>query len=181
MRSLIKRKILFTLAAGVALGLHRSPQQYFKIISSIPKEWRKIKKSYLTDCIREFYHDKLVDFKESSDGTCKIVLTEKGKQKIIAFNADNLTIKKPNSWDRKWRVVIFDIPEDEKQARNALRQKLKNLGFYSWQKSVFIHPYDCLNEIEFIVELFQIRPYVRFFEASKVMNEEEIKLHFDLN
>lgn len=164
--------------AGVSIGLHRSPQQYFKIIGSIPKEWRKMKARYLRDCIREFYDDKLVEFKENSDGTCKIILTEKGKQKTIALNADNLTIKRPSSWDRKWRIVIFDIPENNKKARNALRQKLKELDFYCWQKSVFVHPHDCLNEIEFIAELFQIRPYVRFFEASKIMNESELLLHF---
>lgn len=179
MRSLTKRKILFALAAGISIGLHRSPRQYFKILGDIPKEWRKMKTRYLRDCIREFYNDKLVGFKEGSDGMCKIVLTEKGKQKIIAFNADNLTIKKPNLWDRKWRIVIFDIPENEKKARNALRQKLIDMGFYCWQKSVFVHPYNCLEEIEFLIELFQIRPFVRFFEASKIMNESELLLHFN--
>mgnify|MGYP001585988406 FL=1 len=179
MRSLLKRKILFALLAGIALGLHRSPQQYFKIIGSIPKEWRKMKRRYLQDCIREFYNDKLIDFKEDSSGICKIVLTEKGKQKIITLNADNLTIKKPALWDRKWRIVIFDIPENEKKARNALRQKLRDMGFYCWQKSVFVYPYNCLEEIEFLAELFQIRPYIRVFEASKVMNESELLLHFN--
>lgn len=179
MRSLNKRRILFALMAGISIGLHRSPQQYFKIIGSIPKEWRTMKTRYLRDCIREFYEDKLVSFKESSNGICKIILTEKGKQKTIAINADNLTIKRPSLWDRKWRIVIFDIPENEKKARDALRHKLKDMGFYCWQKSVFVHPYNCLEEIEFLVELFQIRSYVRFFEASKIMNESELLLHFD--
>lgn len=87
MRSLIKRKILFTLVSGVSLGLHRSPQQYFKIISDIPKEWRKMKKRYLQDCIREFYNDKLIDFKEDADGICRIVLTEKGNKESNKFRS----------------------------------------------------------------------------------------------
>jgi len=178
-RSLNKRKILFALAAGISLGLHRSPQQYFKILGDIPKEWKKMKRRYLQDCIREFYNDKLVSFKESANGMCKVTLTEKGKRKIIAFNVDNLAIKKPNSWDKKWRMVIFDIPESKKKARNALRQKLRDMDFYCWQKSVFVHPYNCLEEVEFLAELFQVRPYVRFFEASKIMNESELLLHFD--
>lgn len=179
MRSLLKRKILFALMAGATLGMRRSPQQYFKIIGDIPKEWRKMKRNYLRDCIREFYHDKLVDFKENSDGICRIVLTKEGKKKVVSLNLDTLEIKRPDFWDKKWRVVVFDIPESKRSARNALRQKLKDLGFYAWQKSVFIHPYNCLNEIEFIIELFQIRPYVRLFEASKIMNESELKFHFD--
>lgn len=178
MWSLNKRKILFLLAAGVTLGFERSPQRYLKIVSKIPKEWRKMKKRYLRDCISEFYNDKLIDFKEQPNGLCTLVLTEKGQKKTIAFSTDSLTIKSPLVWDNKWRVVIFDIPESKRTARNALREKLKNLGFYSLQKSVFVHPYDCLDEIEFLIELFQIRPYVRFFEAIKVMNESELQLHF---
>lgn len=107
------------------------------------------------------------------------MLTEKGRRKILIFNADNLKIKKPAFWDKKWRMVIFDIPESKKRARNALRQKLGNLSFYSWQKSVFVHPYNCLDEIEFITELFQVRPYVRFFEATNILNEAELRLYFD--
>jgi len=179
MRSIFKRKILFMIAAGLSLGLHRSPQQYFKIIGDIPKEWRKMKKSYLRDCIREFYNDKLIDFKENPNGACQIILTEKGKKKVIAFDLDNIVIKKPAFWDKKWRVVTFDIPESKRPARNALRQKLNDLGFYSLQKSVFVHPYNCLDEIEFIAEIFQVRSYVRFFEAIKVTNESELKLHFE--
>jgi DNA-binding transcriptional regulator PaaX len=179
MRSLVKRKILFMLAAGVALGLHRSPQQYFKIIGDIPKEWRKMKERYLRDCIHEFYNDKIIDFKEFPDGTCKVVLTEKGKKKVIEMNEENMIIKRPAFWDKKWRLIIFDIPESEKSARNALRQKLKDLGFYQIQKSVFVYPHHCLEEIEFLVELFKIRPYVRYVEALNITNDSELKLHFD--
>ena len=179
MRSLIKRKILFTLVAGVSLGLHRSPQQYFKIIGDIPKEWRKMKKRYLKDCIREFYNDKLIDFKEDSKGVCRIILTEKGKKKIISFEVDSMAIKKPISWNGKWQMIIFDIPEGKREARIALHKKLTNLGFYNLQKSIFIYPFECLDEIEFLVELFQIRPYVRYAEISKITNDSELILHFN--
>ena len=178
MRSLLKIKIMFTLMAGVALSLHRSPHQYFKIIGDIPKEWRKMKRRYLLDCIREFYRDKLVDFKENSEGVCRVVLTEKGKKKMLSFEIDNMTIKTPISWDSKWRMVIFDIPENKREARYALHKKLLDLGFYNLQKSIFIHPFSCLSEIEFLVELFQIRPYVRYAEVTKITNDSELKLHF---
>lgn len=179
MRSLIKRKILFALMAGVSIGLHRSPQQYFKILGSIPKEWRKMKARYLRDCIREFYDDKLVEFKENSDGVCQIILTEKGKKKVMSFEVDSMEIKRPMLWDGKWHMVIFDIPERKRKARVALNKKLTNLGFYNLQKSTFIHPFRCLNEINFLIELFQIRPYVRYLEISKITNDAELILYFN--
>ncbi len=91
-----------------------------------------------------------------------------------------MQIKKSAIWDRKWRVVFFDIPEKKRKARDALRNKLRELGFRELQKSVFVHPYSCQSEIDFIVEFFEIRPYVRYGELTNLTNEAELKLRFDL-
>ena len=48
------------------------------------------------------------------------------------------------------------------------------------QKSVFAHPFECEDEINFIVEVFQIRPFVRFVKASSFTNEEQFRMKFDL-
>ena len=74
----------------------------------------------------------------------------------------------------------FDIPERFKKAREALRNKLRELGFAKLQESVFIYPYECENEINFIVEVFLIRPFVRLIRAKHFTNEEQMKIGFDL-
>jgi len=89
-----------------------------------------------------------------------------------------MEIKKPAKWDGEWRVVIIDIPERFKKAREALRKKLKDLGFMKLQESVFVFPYKCEDEIDFIVEVFQIRPFVRFVKAKSFTNEEQLKIKF---
>ena len=91
-----------------------------------------------------------------------------------------MEVKKPAQWDKKWRIVIFDIPEKKKKAREALRKKLKELGFKELQKSVFVYPFECEDEIDFITEVFQIRPYVRFIKAVSITNEEQIRLKFNI-
>jgi len=58
--------------------------------------------------------------------------------------------------------------------------KLKSLGFYPLQKSVFIHPYECKNEIDFIVEMFNLAPYVRFLRVKDVDVELDLKERFRL-
>ena len=83
-------------------------------------------------------------------------------------------------WDTYWRIVVFDIPEKHKKAREALRHKLKELGFYKFQKSIFVIPYECKDEIDFIIEIFQIRPYVRYIVAKTLDNEIHLKKIFDL-
>ena len=93
---------------------------------------------------------------------------------------DDIKIKKPKKWDKQWRIVIFDIPEKFKGAREALREKLKELGFVELQKSVFAYPFECEDEINFIVEVFQIRPFVRLVKAGSFTNEEQFKIKFNL-
>jgi hypothetical protein len=83
-----------------------------------------------------------------------ISLTEKGKKKAGWLQIDSLKIKKPKRWDGKWRIIIFDISELNKIIREAFRGKLKELGFYPLQKSVWIYPYDCRDEIELLREFF---------------------------
>ncbi|MFA4890573.1 MAG: CRISPR-associated endonuclease Cas2 [Candidatus Paceibacterota bacterium] len=180
MRGDTKQKILLLLSAGVALGFSRSPKNYFKILKGIPVAWKEINKSRLYSAVREFYNERLIDYKEDNDGNVKIVLTKEGQKKALQFKFDEMEIKKPAKWDKKWRIVIFDVPEKKKKAREALRGKLKNLGFQELQKSVFIHPFECEEEIDFVVEIFQIRPYVRFIRAESFTNEEQLKIKFKL-
>lgn len=175
-----KRKVLILLQAGLALGLTPSPKAHFYIFKELSKEWRDIDRQYLYRLVREFRYERLVDWKENADGSIKIVLSEAGKKKILEFNMEELQVKRPASWDGKWRAVLFDIPEKKRKARDSLRCKLRHLGFCEMQKSVFIFPYECRDEIDFIVEFFNIRPFVRYAELIKPTNEAELKLKFGL-
>jgi len=176
----VMQKVLLLVEGGLILGLTKRPDKYFKVIKKISKEWQKINERSLRTAIQKLYQSKLIDFKEKSDGTVSMTLTDNGKKKIIQFNLDLIEIKKPKQWDRLWRLVIFDIPEEERRGRNALAAKLKELGFYPLQKSVFIHPYECKNEVDFIVELFNLRPYVRLFTIKETDIELDLRSKFNL-
>lgn len=176
--STLGKKILLLLCAGVALGFSGTPDRYFKILKEIPKDWRKINQDRLRRLVREFYHERLVDFREGKDGTISVVITEEGKKKALKYKVEEMKIKIPSTWDGIWRLVMFDIPERKRQARDALRDKLKELGFKELQKSVFIFPHRCKNEVEFIVEVFDLRLYVRYAEIKNITNEAELKLYF---
>src|SRR3989338_9290969 len=107
----IQKKILLLLMAGLALGLTHSPKQHFRILKDIPKEWDKINQQALSRAISSLYKSKLVDEKYHRDGTVTLVLNEDGKKKALRFNLDNIKIKKSATWDSRWRIVMFDIPE----------------------------------------------------------------------
>lgn len=121
----------------------------------------------------------LIDIKEKNDKVI-IIITEKGKKRLLKYNIDDMQIKKPKKWDKKWRLVSFDVPEKQKKAREALRNKLKDLDFFPLQKSLFIYPFPCKDEIDFISEIFQIQRYIVFIETSNINNEYRIKEYFNL-
>lgn len=174
-----KQKILLLLMAGVAFGLSYSPQGQKKVLKEFGREWKNIDEKKLKDEIRQLYQSKLISKKQNSDGSLTFVLTEKGKLKTLTFHFDNMKIKKEN-WDKKWRMVVFDIPEKLRSGRDALRKKLKDLGFYELQKSVFIFPYECREEIEFVTEFFGMRRFVRFCVVESIDNEPHLRKIFHL-
>lgn len=179
-RSLLKKKLLYLLYAGAVFSLSRTAKQRGYVIFSIPRMWRKLNRDRLYRIIKEFRRDRLVDYREDKNGIITVVLTEVGKTRTLSYQIDQIEIKKPRRWAGSWHIVSSDIPENKRSARDALRHKLSELGFHQWQKSVFIYPYPCRDQIDFLVEFFELRPYVRYGELFDPTNEAELKLHFGL-
>ena len=75
---------------------------------------------------------------------------------------------------------MFDIPEKSKLARNLLRRKLKNLGMYNIQRSVFAYPHDCRQELNFIAEHYGIGKYCTYAEVSYSDIDKELRKFFNL-
>lgn len=111
-----------------------------------------------------------------------ISLTERGRKKAKIFQIDNLKIKRPRKWDKKWRLIIFDIAELKKTYREAFRGKLKELGFYPLQKSVWVFPFDCRAEIDLLKEFFGLsEKEIGFVLAEKIDSDNKLKKIFSLN
>lgn len=176
-----QRKILLLIFGGIALGLSGSPKRYFQILRGLQKEWQWINRQNLKRAIKKLYESKLIKEKENQDGTITLILTDKGKQKALTYNMDEMEIKKPKQWDKKWRIVLFDIPERARKIRDAFRHHLKQLNFYEFQKSVFVYPYDCLDEIEYLIEFYDARRFIRFIVADSLDNELHLKDYFGLD
>lgn len=173
-------KILLLLAAGVVIGLSQSKSKAYFIMKQLPKELEKIDKYHLELAIKNLYKSKLVDFKENDDGSLTLFLTDNGKKKVLTYKVDEIKFKKQKEWDGYWRVVIFDVPEELKIGRNAISEKLTQAGAYRLQKSVFVYPYDCKDEVDFLVEFYNLRRYVRFIVAKSIDNELHLKKIFNL-
>ncbi len=176
----VGEKILLLLEAGIVLGLTSRPDVYFRVVKQTVKEWKKINSRSLHNSIRRLYRSRLVDYRENADGSISLLLSDNGKKRVLKYRLDTMVIQKPPRWDGYWRVVLFDIPEQFKQGRDVLSQKLKQLGFRPMQKSVFVFPHECRDEVDFIVELFNLQPYVRYLVVKEMDAALDFKHKFHL-
>lgn len=167
--------ILLSLFALPHIGKALAP---FLRDANIPeKDWRR---DNVRDAIARLRRRRYVKLIERG-GESYLVVSKYGQECLRRFDFDNINIKKPWRWDKKWRLVIFDIPERLKKRREAIRYKLNSIGFIPIQKSVFVHPYPCEDEIDFLCNFLSIQRYVYCLKAESLGNAEiKIRSHFDL-
>lgn len=90
-------------------------------------------------------------------------LTDKAKEELILKK-----LLEDKSWDGKWRIVIFDIPEKHRKIRNSFRSKLREWQFEKLQKSVWVGKKDVSGEIKKFIDYLNISQWVQVFVADKI-------------
>lgn len=112
------------------------------------------------------------------NGKQMMVLTEKGKLYYAKLSGKQKEIKK--KWDKKWRVVIFDITEKQQYKRSLVREAIKNFGFIRLQNSVWIYPYDCEELITLLKGEVKLGSELLYLVAGKVEQDEWLRKKFKL-
>ncbi len=92
-----------------------------------------------------------------------------------------LNLKKKKDWKGKWFMVVFDVPEPERKKRNYLRGFLREIGFYPYNQSVYVFPYECEKEIGLIKKIVEGGKYINYIIAEKIEHEKQLKIHFGLD
>lgn len=178
-RTELIHKIFKTIAiAGLIVVGSSSP--YFW--NSLIRDYFRDRKSYNKEIAKLFYYLKHHGYIETErkEGLIKIKLTERGRNKLNEIEIGDLKIKKQKKWDRKWRIIIFDVPKEKNEKRDFFRLKLREFGFYQLQKSVWAYPYECKKEIAILRELLGIPSCVKFITACELEEDEKILKHFKL-
>lgn len=121
----------------------------------------------------------LILFEDTKNGKV-LRLTEKGKQRLLFAEAKNFRLSKPKRWDKKWRIVTFDIRESRKTLRNALRDTLRQIGFTRLQNSVWVYPYDCEDLIILLKADYELGSEVLYVIADKIENDKVLRQTYNL-
>lgn len=171
--------LMFLALGGVAFGGAVIPGM-LKVLEEfgLSGEETGFGQKQINNAMRYLKRKKLVEIIKDDNDIISVKLTNKGKSRVREFAIDTITIGKPHKWDGKWRILMFDIPTKPKiynQAREALRNKIKELGFYQMQKSVWVYPYECEDEILFIAEAFSVEKYIEIVTSDKLLHGENLK------
>ena len=153
-----------------ASSVYRVSAKKYREERGIEQSNFKEKISYLK---RHGLIEELVESKEKY-----LELTTKGIDRIRADTFNNPIRNNLGKWDKKWRVVIFDIPEKRKTSRDILRHKLVRMGFEKIQESVYVFPFECTNQISTLAEQLLITKNVLIMISDIIQGEEEIIDHF---
>lgn len=172
--------ILLTIAGAGLLSMAIVAPNALQAIDTITGKKSKYRKYYIDSAISRLMKQGLIKFK-NKDGKKFLILTDKGELEIIQYKFQDKAIKRPRKWDKKWRVVIFDIKEYRRKTRDKLRITLTNLGFVKLQNSVWVFPYECEDIIILLKADFKIGRDVLYMTVDKIENDKWLKKEFSLN
>lgn len=110
----------------------------------------------------------------------RIELTPEGRAAAKRVSLEYLQLKKPAVWDGVWRLVIWDIPESRRGLRNGVRRILARLGFIRIQRSVWVSPLPCEEEISAVREELGLQQGILYIEARRIEGERLLRKHFKL-
>jgi len=122
----------------------------------------------------------LIQFEERG-GKRYARITEKGR-KILALEQQKklLQSQRKKRWDRRYRIIIFDIAEARQAIRFRLRRGMQAAGFVRLQDSVWLYPYDCEDFVALLKADLHIGKDVIYIIAEKIENDGWLREQFDL-
>lgn len=146
--------------------LRLQEQGYRYLYGWVPRRWQK---HHFQKAVWRMFKTGDIE-KVSIKGQPVIRLTSRGQDRgVREFPLLSLS-QKP--WDRRWRIVSFDIPEKLKGRRETLRSKIERLGMGRLQESLYITPFDFGSDLQEFIESHGLSDHVIVFEARHTFGED---------
>ncbi len=95
-----------------------------------------------------------------------VMITPKGLEKILHLKINSGKMKQRA--DKKWQMVLFDIPEQRRNDRDSFRNQLKYLGYKKLQKSIWVCPYDVLRLTQQLIKNYKLDRFVRLLLVEEI-------------
>ena len=111
-----------------------------------------------------------------------VEITEAGRRALaLSLARGSAPARRKRRWDKRWRLVMFDIPQKRKTVRDRLRILMRECGFLRLQNSVWVSPYDCEELITLIKTDLRLGTSVLYAVVEQIENDGWIKRRFGLS
>lgn len=118
----------------------------------------ELKKSTLSAALKRLREAGYIE-KDVDEGKIIFKLTSIGKD-VIHPEFDE------SKWDGRWRIVMFDIPENKRTVRDLFRRRLKEWGFKNWQQSIWITKKNVTKGLRDLISDLEIDSWVALIESD---------------
>lgn len=105
-------------------------------------------------------------------------VTEKARRRLVLADIRDLRAQTTTRWDGIWRIIIYDIPEAHAAGRQALADRLRAYGCFQLQKSTWITPFPCRDDIIVLSAHHGVDQFVTYFEATHLDNAKPLIARF---
>lgn len=126
-----------------------------------------IKDSDHVRLLKELKRQGLVHITQSG-GEVHYTLTPAGAYRLQEIIIEELAISRPNKWDKHWRMVAFDIPVTRSRSRQKFVEKLQALNFAMLQKSLWVYPFPCFDQVELLAGHYNVLRHCTLMEIGQL-------------
>lgn len=126
--------------------------------------------------VKKLFDDKIIYLSGE-----EIRLTTKGRKLLSLIQVEEIQIMPKDEWDGIWHIVCYDVPEQKKKEREFFRAKLVEQGFRFIQKSLWVYPHECKEEIAIISQNLGIAPFVAYLNTEYLPKQEKLIRYFKLD
>lgn len=78
------------------------------------------------------------------------------------------------TWDSKWRILSYEIPESKRELRDKLRREVAGWGLGPWHRSFWLTPHPIIDNLRELVFQKEEEKYIQAFEADHVFGDRAI-------
>jgi len=112
----------------------------------------------------------------------RLVLTKEGRERLDRYQLDDLTLPEssPSEWDGRWRLILFDVPEEKNYLRGIFRRKLQQLGFHYLQRSAWLYPFACEGAIAELGHRLELDEHLAVIVTDSFSQEPKFLKRFHL-
>lgn len=142
------------------------------------KEWDKYNLWRLRQMIKRMQNSKFVEIVKEN-GVQSIKITEKGKRKLLSYDIEKISLD-DTKWDGSWRLIVYDIGTEKKANYEIFRRTITKLRLLKLQKSVYLTPFKCEDQIEYLRQLFEIGDEVIILKVGSLENETAYRKYFGI-